>query len=376
VRRELERIEIPGEHEARGHTWTVVAAAFTERAPAPPARRVLRPALAFAAVLALAAGALSPPGRALIGEVREAVGVERAAPALFSLPAEGRLLVTADGGTWVARDDGSKRLLGPWTDAAWSPHGRFVALAGGDELVAAEPGGDVRWTLARRGAALPAWGGTATDTRIAYLSRNQLRVVAGDGTGDRALASAAARARPAWRPRSPHVLTYGGRHGRVVAVEADSGRVLWRTPPGPTVAALEWSGDGRRLLVRRGGRVDVHARDGTLVTGFRHQAGAVVAAAVRPGSHAHAYAVTRGGQTRVALVGEPSRVLFTGPGRIDQLAWSPDGRWLLLAWRDARQWVFVPVAGGRVRVTASIPAQFRSTTFPTIHGWCCASSSS
>jgi hypothetical protein len=106
----------------------------------------------------------------------------------------------------------------------------------------------------------------------------------------------------------------------------------------------------------------------------RPETGTVVAAAFRPGSHGLAYAVARGGQTRVALVDEPSRVLFTGPGRIDELAWSPDGRWLLVGWRAARQWLFVPVDGQRVRAVSAIPGQFRSLTFPTVRGWCCSSS--
>ena len=67
MRSELERVEIPGEHEARMRTWQVVSAAFAEREPRPAARRFLRPALALAAGLAVLAGALSPPGRALIG---------------------------------------------------------------------------------------------------------------------------------------------------------------------------------------------------------------------------------------------------------------------------------------------------------------------
>jgi hypothetical protein len=374
VRRALEHIEIPGEHDARTRAWDVVRAAHAEREPAVRERAVLRPVLALAVALAVIAAVASPPGRAVIGDLRKAVGVERAAPALFSLPAPGRLLVSAGSGTWVAGADGDKRRLGPHADASWSPRGRFVALAGGGELAAVAPNGETRWTLARMGAALPAWGGSATDTRIAYLARDDLRVVAGDGTGDRRVARAAARARPAWRPRSRHVVTYATADGRVVARDADGGRLRWRTAPGAPVETLEWSTDGRRLLVRRGGHADVFTREGAAFTGIRPERGTVVAAAFRPGTHGIAYALAHGGQTRVALVDEPSRVLFTGPGRIDELAWSPDGRWLLVGWRAARQWLFVPVDGQRVRAVSSIPGQFRSSTFPTVRGWCCSSS--
>ncbi|MBA2385411.1 MAG: hypothetical protein H0V68_12225, partial [Actinobacteria bacterium] len=125
MRRELERIEIPGEHEVRERSWAVVQAAFAEHEPQ-PRRRSWKPVAALALVLAVAAGLLSPPGRAVLDGIREVVGVENAQPALFSLPAPGRLLVTSDAGTWVVDRDGSKRLLGSYREASWSPFGRFV----------------------------------------------------------------------------------------------------------------------------------------------------------------------------------------------------------------------------------------------------------
>ena len=111
MRRELERIEIPDEHEARERSLAVVREAFAEREPQPP-RRSWKPVAAVAVALVVVAGLLSPPGRAVLDEIREVVGVEKAQPALFSLPAPGRLLVTADSGAWVVDADGSKRLLG------------------------------------------------------------------------------------------------------------------------------------------------------------------------------------------------------------------------------------------------------------------------
>ena len=79
---------------------------------------------------------------------------EDAKPALRSLPAAGELLVESAQGPWIVREDGSKRLLGDYDEAAWSPHGLYVVAADGRELAALEPDGDVRWTLhgAGRGA--------------------------------------------------------------------------------------------------------------------------------------------------------------------------------------------------------------------------------
>ena len=150
----------------------------------------------------MVAGLLSPPGRAVLDDLREAVGVEQAQPALFSLPAPGRMLVTADSGAWVVQQDGSKRLLGRYDEASWSPFGRFVVASRRNELVALTPEGKVRWSLARPNVRYPRWGGTKTDTRIAYFSGGKLRVVGGDGKGDRVLdGQAAPRARRRGAPK-------------------------------------------------------------------------------------------------------------------------------------------------------------------------------
>ena len=54
----------------------VVRAAFAEREPQPP-RRSWKPLAAIAVALVVVAGLLSPPGRAVLDEIREVVGVER-----------------------------------------------------------------------------------------------------------------------------------------------------------------------------------------------------------------------------------------------------------------------------------------------------------
>jgi hypothetical protein len=249
VRRELERIEIPGEQEARERSWGLVAAAFAEREPQ-SRRRSWKPAVAVAIALVALAGLLSPPGRAVLDELREVVGVEESAPALFSLPAPGRLLVTADSGVWVVEQDGSKRLLGDYREASWSPFGTYVVAAGANELVALTPDGKVRWSLARPDVRLPRWGGTRTDTRIAYFSEGDLRVVAGDGKGDRLLDDAAALQAPRWRPGAGHRLAYRT-HTGVKIMEVDTGAVVdagtTASLPEPTNATI--SPNGRWTVV-------------------------------------------------------------------------------------------------------------------------------
>ena len=308
MRNQLESIRIPDEQEARERAWSVVSAAFDEREPA-PRRRSWRPAAAVAVVLVVIAGLLSPPGRAVLDELREAVGVEQAEPALFSLPAPGRLLVLADSGAWVVEQDGSKRRLGPYREASWSPFGRFVVASRRNELVALTPDGDVRWSLARPDVRFPRWGGSATDTRIAYLSDGMLRVVGGDGKGDRLLDARAAQRPAMWRPGRRHVLVYERRDGSVHAVDVDTGAAV---PGGASSQGLT-------------PEVDSEARD-------------VLGAA--------------------ADIATPVR--------------SPDGRWLAVGWPEADQLVFIRTQGGRqLRAVSNVSAQFRSRTFPTIGGWCC-----
>ena len=83
-------------------------------------------------------------------------------------------------------------------------------------------------------------------------------------------------------------------------------------------------------------------------------------------------ALDEGERSEVLVVGEPGGRVFAGRGRVSDLAWSPDGRWLLIAWPDADQWVVVRADGGSIRAVSRIAEQFRSSSFPRLDGWCCA----
>ncbi len=373
MRRELSSVQVPDADGASERAWELVRAAYAERERVPEPSRVRPVAIALVAASAAAALAVaSPPGRAVVERVREAVGVERAEPALYALPTRGSLLVASDGGLWVVQPDGSRRRLGAYREGSWSPFGRFVVATRSHEIAAVEPGGKVRWTLARPAPSGAAWAGTRTDTRIAYADRSGIRVVAGDGTRDR-LVLPHARGPVAWRPGSLQELAYVSRRG-VRVVDVDTGRVVWATetrPSGP-VRALEWSSDGQRLLVLHPTSLRVYdARGQVVAQDDPSDATKDADAAFRPGSHDIAVVRLHGSQSTVfwLATGTP---LFNGTGALDSVTWSPDGRWLLVTWPTVDQWVFVPgAAGRRLRAVANVAVQFRAQAFPRVEGWCC-----
>jgi hypothetical protein len=346
-------------------------AAYATREPEPRPHRGRTAAIGIAvAAAAIALAAASPPGMAVVDRVREAVGVERAAPTLFSLPAPGRLLVISDPGAWVVAADGKKRLLAGYGQASWSPFGRFVVATREHELAALEPEGDVRWTLARPDVRFARWGGSETDTRIGYVDRSGIRVVGGDGTGDHLLA-AGAQGPLAWRPGAGHVLAYATADGLRIR-DADTGRVLVRARARLRTGLhtdLEWSTDGRRLLVVNDGRLLVFGMRGNLVARSGPSEGRIADAAFRPRSHRVLVARTHEGQSTVSDLAS-GRVVFSGTGVFDEITPSPDGGWLVVEWRTADQWVFVRPTGRKaIRAVSGIASQFRGR--PVVAGWCC-----
>ncbi len=376
MRRRLEQVEIPGEHEARERTWRLVSVAFTERVPTPrrPTRRLV-PAIAVVVAGAAVAAALSPPGRAVFHAIRKTVGVEKAQPALFSLPTGGQLLVASDGGIWVAQSDGSKRRLGSYGSAAWSPNGLFVAATRRNGLYALTPSGEERWSLARPGVRSPRWTGSRTDTRIAYTSRGVLRVVAGDGTGDESVGSAPdmAHAPLAWRPGTRSLAYALPQQAMLVVIDvAAHGDELWSRRVAK-VTKLEWSQDGKRLLVLMPKELRVYDERGRLVQHRRAGRDANdMDAAFLPGTHRVALMRSHGARSDVLLFpGGP--LLFHATGELQDLTFSPDGKWLLVGWPTADQLVFLRVTsgGGTRRITAvsNISSQFRSRNFPRVEGW-------
>jgi hypothetical protein len=366
----------PGERESGERSWRVVRSAFAAREPVPQ-KRARWPIVAVAAGAAVVAAALSPPGLAVLDSIRDVVrGQKNAKPALFSLPASGRLLVNSDRGVWVVQRDGSKRLLAGYRDASWSPNGLFLAAIHGDEVQALEPDGDLHWSIGRPELDFPRWSSAGNrDERVAYISGTTLRVVGGDGRDDH-LVGPAAHVGPAWLPGT-HVVAYADALGRVVVVDADTRRRLSARRAQQRPVALEWSAGGRFLLVRGASSITIFGGDGRQ----RLEPLGQGAAAVRDASFAAAGAAVAfvqqgGGRSFLWLYpklrpdGTAARRVFVGAGEFERVLWSPNGRWLLLAWPSADQWLFIRSAAVRKVVAVSgIADAFGPGAVPA--GWCC-----
>lgn len=323
MKRELQRIEIPGEHDARRRTWDIVHAAYLEREPVSWPRRHAGGLALAAAAAAVVAAAITPPGRSVVNSLRRTIGVEHSQRELFRLPASGRLLVQSERGAWVVQPDGSRRLLAGYSDASWSPRGKFVAgIVNSHTLVTLEPGGKVHWEKPQRQRiASPRW--SFEGYRIAYFAGRTLRIINGDGTGDRLIGPADPSVAPAWRPGT-HELAYVLR-GKPRVVDADT-------------------------------RKELRARHADRTRLF---------AVVPPGGGRPARIETSRGRS-IVVVG--THQVFAGSGRFSGMAWSPSRQWLAIAWPAADQIVFVR-AGARPRLLAisNVVRQFGPA--PSIAGW-------
>lgn len=380
VKRAPSRFRAPDELAAEDRAWRVVQLAYQARVPFEQRPSYRRRVAGVAAGILLAGGlALSPAGAAVGHLITRAFGVQHSTATLASLPAPGRLLVSGSGGAWTVATDGALRRVGDWPEASWSPRGLYLAVARPGELAAVTPKGAIRWILHRPQVGDPLWY-PQNGYRVAYRSGTDLRVVAGDGTGDHLLAGPAAPIAPAWRPGSTlYPLAYISARGALVVRDGDTGALVWTTRPGMAVRQLVWSADGRRLLAVGDRALAIYDSRGKLLATIAAPDGApIVDAALSPDGRALALVLggASGAVVTESLDGRNPQVRrqLSGSG-LQQVAWSPDGRWLLVSWPAANQWVFIRVAGKpRISAVSRIAQQFsptRASPFPRLDGWCC-----
>jgi hypothetical protein len=376
--RALVRLRAELERAAADSGATAKPTGFLRRRPHGLLRGRL--AAAAAAVVAVAfLAALTPPGDAVADWVRAAVGLRPAVhlptdgtPRSDRPPSGGRLLVAASGSLWIVEPSGKRHRLGAWSAGSWSPHGRFVVAWKGRKLAALDRRGHVRWSLTAPHPVTQAlW--SPSGFRIAYRAAGNLRVVAGDGTGDRGLG--ASFSPMAWRPGSANVLAHtSGSHLDVLDV--DSGVRLGRVQLPFASGQIAWSADGTRLYVSLWRRIAVYDARGHRV-GTIHMPGRSTVTAFVPARSGHLVAVARREHvvSEIALMGgNHDDVLFRGDDRFTRLRFSPDGSWLLAAWPLADQWVFLRVGASgpsRVVTSADVSRRFDVRGFPQLEGWCC-----
>jgi len=361
----------PGEREASERSWEIVRSAFEERI-AVPRKRDWRPFALAAAAAAILAAALSPPGNAVFGSLRDAVrGQKNAKPALFSLPAShSRLLVNSAAGAWVVQDDGSKRLLEGYRDASWSPRGLFLAAIHGDELRALEPNGRVHWSIGRVGRIRkPRW--SFDGFRVAYFAAGALRIVNGDGTADHSLTRDVRPGPAAWQPNT-HDLAYVNRAGKIQIANVDKRNRSATVQTSGTPQQLQWTSDGKRLIAVERHAVEVFWQRGPRIGGLDRGTARMMAASVSPNGKRIAFIETRGGRSTLQLtgvLGGPTSPVFSGAGTFRDVIWSPDGRWLLLDWSSADQWLFIRSPVRKIGAVSNIRMNFGEQA--TLAGWCC-----
>ncbi|HEY7149640.1 MAG TPA: hypothetical protein VH420_09370 [Gaiellaceae bacterium] len=395
LRRALQKIQGPDELEAERRAWVMVRSSFEEREPLTWQQRNRRPLLLAAAVLVvLLLALLSSPGRALVGSVHDAFTTEKAkppAPALTALPAPGQLLVNSSTGPWIVHFDGSMRKLGPWWEGSWSPNALHVAVTRAHRLAALAPDGTIRWTLARNRTVHGArWSQEPPNEccRIAYLNGRELRVVAGDGTGDGPLRNVVGPTPPAWRPGSVRQLAFSTVDGRIELVDADTTKTIWLTDPGDVPTQLVWSEDGERLLALGERTLRAFDANGHKLWAIGHPVGPSGVVFVRK-SHRfvlirYSTATLRSDLVLYQAEADPGEVrfLYSAPGDFGTLAISPNGNWLLVGWVNANQWLFLRLTpSAKVESVSNIVEQFGGKSsapleksFPKSVSWCCPAS--
>ncbi|HEX2086918.1 MAG TPA: hypothetical protein VHF89_14655, partial [Solirubrobacteraceae bacterium] len=334
--------------------------------------------------------AITPPGSAVtdwVGDRVKSVVDDDPPPrasGLEELPGGGRVLslvTPRDGGplqAWIAGEDEPRRVLGAVDHAVWSPHARFVGAADGTELFAVDLEGERRWTVAAPGKVHDlSW--SPDGFRVAYRAGAELRLVAGDGTGDRPVAAMRPGEPPefgamAWRPGAGHVLAFVKRHSLFLA-DLDLRRVLWRVTV-RDAPVVEFAPRGDRLLLAGADGIRIlAARDGRVLEQRPRPPGMELVDARWDRTGRRFAIVRKNGRRAEVLVGRPAgrtvrlRRLFAA-GELDVVGFSPDDRWLLVDWTENDAWLFLPVDGGRPRQITAVRRRFDARDVQP-RSWCC-----
>ena len=150
--------------------------------------------------------------------------------------------------------------------------------------------------------------------------------------------------------------------------------------PSARPAALEWSADGRYLLARGSHTIELFDSNGARLTPLGPGAAPVTDAAFSSRGHSIAFLqqvpIKQGHRSflwvfpRIQPDATRAYRVFAGTGLFGGVEWSPDGRWLLLDWDSADQWLFIRSATvKRVTPVSNVTASFGHDV--RLAGWCC-----
>jgi hypothetical protein len=358
--RRLRNAPAPGEEAAfrRAHP---LAIALVQALPPRRRRRrrLLRVVTPVAAAMIAAGLLLTSAGADVRSWISDAVTASKPEPVRAeTLPGGGRLLTAGRDGLYVRSTHGPRRIFGDVGEAAWSPHGLFVAATRGIELIAVSPSGDRRWSLHRDAPIRhPRWA--PSGYQIAYLSGGSIYLVDGDGSNDERLGVADGAA-PAWRPARGHSQVTYAQGRSVVLRDTIDGRILFATRVSRRPLALSWSADGERLLVVERDRIQLLDRFGTRLRTSRAPAGThnVTGTFARTGRD-WTLVRAQGASSRLMLVsGQDTLKVLELAGRVDGITYSPRGDWLALG-VGRSVWLVRPGYHAGLRGVHTIPAHGR-----------------
>lgn len=385
---------LPDTRASEERAWGVVRAAQASRVTA---RRRRRHGAGLVAVGALGLAALvlataSRPREALARWIRQTIGIvaRPAAPqTLAGLPGGGKLLVDSSHEQWLVTVDRQRHRLGSYAGAQLSPHGRFVLAWRGGELEALTPRGQPQWSVTTPAPVkLARW---STDGyRVAYLVGSSLRVVAGDGSGDRDLVDGVAPVAPAWQPNvgagADHLIALLDARGYLQLRDADTGALVWRRRPPVAPSELLWARGGQILASLASGRLILYGVGGRVLASWLPPSGEALGAAAFEPAGARIAVVLRRRAPRadsvVTLLATPTGLrqapvlLLSVPEQISAVVWSPDGRWLLAPSPSADEWTLIHAQPpSSLRAVSRVSGRFvasgerAAAAFPTLAGW-------
>jgi Tol biopolymer transport system component len=175
----------------------------------------------------------------------------------------------------------------------------------------------------------------------------------------------------AWQPKT-HALAYVNRAGKIQIANVDIRNRTSTVQTSNAPLQLQWSSDGKRLMAVHRHALAIFWQRGPRIRDLDRGAARVVDASISPNGKSIAFLETERGRSTLQLtgiLGGPTGPVFSGAGTFRSVIWSPDGRWLLLDWNSADQWLFLHSHAKKIGAVSNIRVNFGENA--RLDGWCC-----